>query len=389
MNLPAPGGAGAGEWESFLARGDGVPDAEVRRRIERIGPDDPSDVIFTSGTTGTPKGVVLRHGASLLAYEAYNRGYGIGEGDRALIALPLLPHLRLQGRMDARPDVRGHHHPRAGLRPGGGHAGDRGRAGHPHARGAHHVPGRPRPSTRASFDLSSLVAVTVAASTVPWSSSTGSCASRGSRPAGRLRDDPPHGIIIHDAAGRRAQLSTSTVATPIPGVGPLVVDHQRQAWSRASTGELLVRGYNLMSGYYAGTQATEVGVDLDGCAQDRGHRGGGRRRLSAHHRPQEDLFIMGGFNVAPAEVEKALAGFDKIAQVAVIGVPDDRFGEVGMAFVIPRAGVDLTPEEVVATPGSTSPLVPRRFEFVESFRCNATGKVLKNDLRSLALRTGG
>jgi len=95
---------------------------------------------------------------------------------------------------------------------------------------------------------------------------------------------------------------------------------------------------------------------------------------------------MGGFNVSPAEVETALRASDKIADVAVVGVPDHNFGEVGVAFVVAETGVDLTGNEVVAFARDrlANFKVPRRVEIVESLPRNATGKVLKSELRHRA-----
>jgi acyl-CoA synthetase (AMP-forming)/AMP-acid ligase II len=145
-----------------------------------------------------------------------------------------------------------------------------------------------------------------------------------------------------------------------------------------------VRGYNVMTGYYGEPEATGT-VVVDGWLRtgdivvlDEGYI-----RITDR---KKDLFIVGGFNVAPAEVEKCLSGLDEIAQVAVIGVPDDYFGEVGMAFVIPRAGAGLTEDEVVAYARRhlANYKVPRKVCFVSTFPLNATGKVLKNDLRQRA-----
>ena len=92
---------------------------------------------------------------------------------------------------------------------------------------------------------------------------------------------------------------------------------------------------------------------------------------------------MGGFNVAPAEVEKSIMAMPEVVQVAVVGMPDDHFGEVGAAFVIPRDGSDLTPEDVMAYAREhlANYKVPRRVEMVDSLPLNATGKVLKTELR--------
>ncbi len=86
MDGPTP--PGAHSWAGFLAAGQSVSEAEIRDRIAAIGPGDVSDVIFTSGTTGRPKGVILRHGASLRLYRLVNDGWVIGPGDRALVVMP-------------------------------------------------------------------------------------------------------------------------------------------------------------------------------------------------------------------------------------------------------------------------------------------------------------
>jgi acyl-CoA synthetase (AMP-forming)/AMP-acid ligase II len=140
-----------------------------------------------------------------------------------------------------------------------------------------------------------------------------------------------------------------------------------------------------MTGYYEDADATSRAI-VDGWL----HTGDvgvldadGYLRITDR---KKDMFIMGGFNVAPAEVEKALCGMAGIAQVAVVGIPDDYFGEVGAAFVIPTPGFDLTPEAVEAHAREhlANFKVPRRVILVEEFPVNATGKVLKNDLREQA-----
>src|SRR5262249_42776611 len=103
----------------------------------------------------------------------------------------------------------------------------------------------------------------------------------------------------------------------------------------------------------------------------------------------KDMFIVGGFNAYPAEIENMLLGFEKIAQAAVVGVPDARLGEVGMAFVVPRAGVKLAPDDVVAWSREhmANFKVPRAVEVVDELPHNASGKVLKYELRARGAAT--
>jgi acyl-CoA synthetase (AMP-forming)/AMP-acid ligase II len=101
----------------------------------------------------------------------------------------------------------------------------------------------------------------------------------------------------------------------------------------------------------------------------------------------KDMFISGGFNCYPAEIEGLLYAKGDVAQVAVIGVPDERMGEVGMAFVVPAPGAALTPESVIGwcRTHMANYKVPRRVELVDSLPLNASGKVMKFELRERAL----
>ncbi|MBV8957606.1 MAG: fatty acid--CoA ligase, partial [Actinobacteria bacterium] len=97
-------------------------------------------------------------------------------------------------------------------------------------------------------------------------------------------------------------------------------------------------------------------------------------------------FIVGGFNAYPAEIENLMLANDKIAQVAVVGVPDERLGEVGMAYVILRAGESATADEIVAwcREHMANFKAPRYVEIVDALPLNASGKVLKFELRNQA-----
>src|SRR5207249_634115 len=103
---------------------------------------------------------------------------------------------------------------------------------------------------------------------------------------------------------------------------------------------------------------------------------------------KKDIYIVGGFNVAPAEVEDQLLRDERIAQVAVVGIPDVRLGEVGAAFVVPRRGAVISPESVIAFARErvANYKVPRRVEIVDELPFNASGKVLKTLLRERLMR---
>ena len=107
-----------------------------------------------------------------------------------------------------------------------------------------------------------------------------------------------------------------------------------------------------------------------------------RRNLRITDR-KKDMYIVGGFNAYPAEIENMILAHPSVSQVAVIGVPDQRMGEVGCAFVIPRPGATIDPDELIAwcRTQMANYKVPRRVEVVDEFPLNATGKVLKYELR--------
>jgi acyl-CoA synthetase (AMP-forming)/AMP-acid ligase II len=102
----------------------------------------------------------------------------------------------------------------------------------------------------------------------------------------------------------------------------------------------------------------------------------------------KDLFIYSGFNCYPAEIENLMYGSGLFAQVAVVGVPDERMGEVGVAFVVRAPGKQFTPEDVIAwcRANMANYKVPRRVEIVDALPVNASGKVLKFELRERAVR---
>ena len=100
----------------------------------------------------------------------------------------------------------------------------------------------------------------------------------------------------------------------------------------------------------------------------------------------KDMFIVGGFNCYPAEIENLMYGSGKVAQVAVVGIPDERMGEVGMAYVVPAPQETLTPDAVIAwcRENMANYKVPRVVEIVDDLPTNAAGKVMKFVLREQA-----
>jgi HIP---CoA ligase len=171
--------------------------------------------------------------------------------------------------------------------------------------------------------------------------------------------------------------SAETVATTcgraIPGMEARIADN----------GELLLRGDYVMLGYLDDPAATAEAIDADGwlhtgdvgTLDDAGN-------LTITDR-LKDMYISGGFNVYPAEVEQTLARLDGVADVAVVGVPDERMGEVGKAYVVRADGASLTEDDVIgyARERLANFKAPRVVEFTDALPRNLSGKVLKTQLR--------
>jgi acyl-CoA synthetase (AMP-forming)/AMP-acid ligase II len=381
--MPGPGERSRPEWDEFVGLGDDRAKTVALARIQSLGPDDVSDVIFTSGTTGLPKGVMLRHGASLRAYRAFNEGFAVEEDDRVLIALPFFHCFGYKAGWMNDLIVGATTFPVAvfdGLKV---------MEMIDHHR-ITHMPGSPTmfwplldDPRRSEYDLSSLRSVVVGAASVPLEL------------VRRLKDEigveqalngygltENHAIIATSRRGDSPERVTSRVGRVIEGIEVKVVDTDGNDLGRNVEGELWVRGYTTMTGYYGDPEATasvftdewlhtgDVGVLFDD------------DYISVTDR-KKDIYITGGFNVAPAEVEASLLEFGPIGQVAVVGIPHPTFGEVGAAFVVPIPGQSVTPEAVIgyAKEHLANYKVPRLVEIVDSLPLNATGKVLKGDLR--------
>ena len=178
----------------------------------------------------------------------------------------------------------------------------------------------------------------------------------------------------------------TTSGRAIPGAEVRCVDDSGAEVARGEAGEVVVRGYNVMRGYLDDDAATRETVDAEGWL----HTGDvgvmderGYIRITDRIK---DMFIMGGFNCYPAEIELILSGHDEIAAAAVIGVPDERMGEVGMAFIVAAPGASPTPESVIAwyRENMANYKVPRHVALIGELPLNAMNKVQKFVLRERA-----
>ncbi len=373
-------------WCDFLARGASSPPAQLRARGERVAPEDVADVLFTSGTTGEPKGVVSTHAQDVQVFRAWSELVGLTAGDRYLIVNPFFHSFGykagclaclLQGAtmyplavFDAEAVLDCIEREQITVLPGPPTL-------YQSLLAAASLPRRNLGSLR--------LAVTGAASVPPaliTRMRTELNFASVLTAYGLTESTGVVSICPHDA-------DDETVATrcgvPIPGVAVRCVDARGESVPAGEPGEVLVRGYNVMRGYLDDPMATAQAIDADGWL----HTGDvgvlderGYLRITDRI---TDVFIVGGFNCYPAEIEKLLCEHPAIAQAAVIGVPDARLGEVGKAYVVLRPGAQADAASLIAwaRQNMANYKVPRELEIVAALPVNAAGKVQKFALREL------
>jgi acyl-CoA synthetase (AMP-forming)/AMP-acid ligase II len=376
----------------FLDAGERVDPVTTSARAAALRPDDISDLIFTSGTTGHPKGAVATHAQSLRTFGTWASIVGLGSGDRYLIVNPFFHTFGYKAGIlaclmagatvvpepvfDAGAVLRRIEAERITVLPG--------------------------PPTlyqtllgdpdRGKHDLSSLRLGVTGAAVVPVElvramgdelgfatvlTAYGLTESCGTVTMCR-RSDPPE--VVARTSGRA-----------IPGLEVRIVADGKEV-PRGQPGEILVRGYTVMSGYWGNEEATADAIDDDGWL----HTGDigvmdAQGNVTITDRVK-DMYVVGGFNAYPAEIEAILRGHEAVAQAAVVGVPDERMGEVGCAYIVPVAGALSPDSEDEADELGRSILgwsrgamanykVPRGVVLVDALPVNASGKVLKRELR--------
>lgn len=331
--------------------------------------DDISDIIFTSGTTGRPKGAMMNHRQTLRMYEEWATLADLRQGDRYLQINPYFHTFGLK----------------AGLITS-------------FLRGATMLP-------VAVFDVDAVVeliareritmlpgpptlyhSLLTVENTSKLSTLRAGVTGAADIPVElvrRIHDELPFqtlmtgyglteaGNVTLSLPGDSFENVATTAGVPCEGVEVRI----------AADGEVLVRGYGVMQGYLDDPVATAEAIDADGWLHtgDLGNLdASGRLRIVGR---KKDMFIVGGFNAYPAEIEGFLLNHPAVAQAAVIGIPDDRMGQVGKAFVVRKA--EVTADELIrwCRDRMAGYKVPRAVQFVDSLPLNATGKVMKDRLR--------
>jgi acyl-CoA synthetase (AMP-forming)/AMP-acid ligase II len=372
-----------GTWDEFIERGsDPEGTAAVVARAAAVTPDDVSDILFTSGTTGRSKGVLCAHRQSLSGSASWAANGKITSDDRYLCINPFFHNFGYKAGILACLQTGATLIPHLTFDP----------LRTLQAIEQHRITVLPGPPTiyqtlldhpaRGDYDLSSLRFAVTGAATVP--------VVLVERMQSELDIDivlTAYGLTEANGMGTmcRADDDAVTVATTC---GRPFADFELRidGAGGGESGEVLLRGPNVMLGYLDDPDATAAAIDADGWL----HTGDigevderGNLRITDR---LKDMYICGGFNVYPAEVEQVLARLDGVADAAVIGVPDQRLGEVGQAFVVTRPGSELDEVSVIAYTREhlANFKAPRSVRFVEALPRNAGGKVVKPELRELA-----
>ena len=347
-------------------------------------PTDVSDMLFTSGTTGKPKGVLCTHEQVLRTVQAWADTVGLRADDRYLAVNPFFHSFGYKAGIVACLISGATLVPLAVFDVPAIMA----------LAAKEHITALPGPPTvyqtmmnHPDFQRSEVASLRLAV--------TGAAAIPVEL-IHRMRDTIGFDTVVTaygltEACGFAticqpddpAEIIATTSGRAMPGIEVLVVDDAGTETPRGEAGEVVVRGYNVMLGYFEDPEQTAEAIDADGWL----HTGdigvmddAGNLRITDR---KKDMFISGGFNAYPAEIENLMLAHPDLAQVAVVGVPDERMGEVGVAFVVATTGHTVDPDEVKAWACTQMAnfKAPTAVHVVDALPFNAGGKVLKYELR--------
>jgi acyl-CoA synthetase (AMP-forming)/AMP-acid ligase II len=383
------------DWESFTRRSALTPLATARARAMAVRAGDVSDILFTSGTTGRSKGAMSSHRSALAVAAAWAERGRLVAGDRYLVVNPFFHSFGYKAGILACLTSGAAMVPMAVFDP----------VEVMRLIEAERITVLPGPPTiyqtlldhpdRGRHDLSSLRLAVTGAANVPTVlvermrktlgfkvvltayGLTEAVVAAMCEPG----DDP---VTVARTCGRAAAGFEVRLAGPGDcAASAAPASAAPGATAPAEAGEILLRGPNMMLGYLDDPAATAEAIDADGWL----HTGDVGRLDAAGYLTitdrLKDMYICGGFNVYPAEVEQVLARLDGVAESAVVGVPDDRMGEVGRAFIVPRPGRVLDEATVLdfCRERLANYKVPRQVEFRDALPRNPAGKVLKRQLK--------
>jgi len=369
--------AGRGAFEAFLSR---TGDNNVENRVSD---SDISDIIFTSGTTGAPKGAMTTHGQNVQVFESFTDAIGMTENDRYLVVNPFFHSFGYKAGwlsclikgaaifplavFDPKDVLQRIERDKITVMPGAPTIFQTLLA-HPDL---------------AKHDISSLRVATTGATTIPVDLIRAMHEDLGIDDvfsAYGLTEST--GVVSLCKKGDDFETIATTCGRPMPGTELRLVDDEGKDVGAGEEGEIWVRGFNVMQGYLDMPEATAETITPEGWLKtgDIGMQDAqGYIKITDR---KKDMVIVGGFNVYPAEIEKALLQHPNIADAAVTGAADERLGEVTHAHIV-VAG-ELSKDELIAwcRENMANYKVPRGVSFHEALPRNASGKVMKYLLKA-------
>jgi acyl-CoA synthetase (AMP-forming)/AMP-acid ligase II len=374
-----------GDWAEFLDGADGNSIQHADDVFACLDENGISDILFTSGTTGDPKGVVSTHRQSVDVFSLWSQRVGIHRDDRYLIVNPFFHSFGYKAgwlaclltgatiyplaTLDIAAVVRIVTQERITVLPG--------------PPTLFHTLLTAEPAQKKQ--LSSLRLSITGAASVPPALIERMRSELGIKNVLTGYGLTECGVATISAENDSAERVATTAGKPIPGIEVMCATAQGQPTAVGQEGEIWVRGFNVMQGYFEDETATAAAIDINGWLHtgDIGcFDGDGYLRITDR---LKDMYICGGFNCYPAEIEKTLCRHPAIAQAAVIGVADERLGEVGKAFVVLRSDHLLDAENILhwCRDAMANYKVPRQVEIINALPVNAAGKVQKFLLRNL------
>jgi acyl-CoA synthetase (AMP-forming)/AMP-acid ligase II len=374
-------------FHAFLASGAGIEDMALTRATDAVDGDDVCEIVFTSGTTGAPKGVQLSHRQLMLSYWAWSGIGGLKFGDKYLVITPFSHGFGLNAGIIAsalrglcmvvldvfEPErtlglIRRH-----GITVMGGPPNLFARL--------MDLPGvtdSPPKSLRVAF---------LGAASVPME-----ILNRCRSVLGIARVINAYGlmegcVVSMTRADDPPDVVAGTTGRALEGVEVKVADDSGAELPAGTPGEILIRGYGIMKGYWRDPAQTAASLTADGWFRT-GDIGviDAAGNISVVDR-KKDMFICGGFNAYPAEIENLLLKIGGLSAVSVVAVPDPLRGEVPVAFVVPATDSSVGAATVLgwAKRNLASYKVPRQVHVVSALPLNANGKVMKDVLKARAI----
>ncbi|MET7896518.1 AMP-binding protein [Streptomyces mirabilis] len=374
VDVAAPRSAtGVLSWEDFLAGADEVLHEDVDAAIAAVTPDTVCDVLFTSGTTGEPKGVMSSHRQTVGVAAQWARGARLGPEDRYAVVNPFFHSFGYKAGLVAALTRGTTVHPVPTFDPAGlMELIERERVTV--------LPGAPTIFTtlldhpdRERFDLSSLRFAVAGATSVPDRLFEDMIDVLGFESVGQAYGLTECVLATQSRPGEDPRHVATTTGPAVPGMEVRLADD----------GEILLRGDHVMLGYFEDPRATRAAIDTDGWLHTGDVGSLDEHGCLAITDRIKDVVIVGGFTVYPGEVEKALSRHPAVAECAVVGVPDERLGAVCHAYVVARAGADVDTAGLLALARErlANFKVPRQVTLVPGLPRNAAGKVRKQDLQ--------